>query len=254
MTNATILLVEDNPLVRTLLEEALTPLARVITAADGEAALAKVAENPPDLVVSDYEMPKMDGCRLLEELKSRPMTARIPVVLAASRADIGERLKQVQDTVEDFLEKPFFVAEAKSRIKRILDKIALEKMAREVPGETTLRGSLAQMSIIDLLQTLELGRKSGSLTLTHDGERCAMFFSEGQITHATYGGLSGDDAVYKALTWAEGAGNFQIDFAARGAEQTTTRSTQGLLMEGLRRLDEANRDANLGTDDVSEGQ
>ncbi len=242
-TNATILLVDDNPMMRGLLEQSLAPLARVMTAANGAAALAQVAEVVPDLIVADYEMPRMDGRSLLEELKSRPATARIPVVLAASRTDISDRLKPVQDTVEDFLEKPFFVAEAKSRIKRILDKIALEKMAREVPGDSTLRGSLGQMSIIDLLQTLELGRKSGALTLTRDSERCAVFFSEGQITHATYGTLSGDEAVYRVLTWPEGMGNFEIDFAARSAEQTTTRSTQGLLMEGLRRFDEANRDA-----------
>jgi CheY-like chemotaxis protein len=241
--NTTVLLVEDNPLVMSLLERALAPLASVTTATNAAAALAHAAENAPDLVIADYRMPGMNGRELLDELKSRPATARVPVILAASRTDVSERLKPVQDLVEDFLEKPFFVAEAKARIKRILDKIALEKMAREAPGETVLRGSLTQMSIIDLLQTLELGRKTGGLALTRGAERCELFFCEGQITHATYGDLIGDAAVYNVLTWPEGAGSFQIDFAMRTAQQTTTRSTQGLLMEGLRMLDEANRDA-----------
>ena len=64
---------------------------------------------------------------------------------------------------------------------------------------------------------------------------------EGQIKHAAYGSLKGDEAVYKALTWP--TGNFQIDFEGRSTEQTTTRSTQGLLMEGLRLVDEAGREA-----------
>ncbi len=68
-----------------------------------------------------------------------------------------------------------------------------------------------------------------------------MFFSDGQITHAKYGGVSGDAAVYRALSWTDG--NFVMDFDGRSSEQTTTRSTQGLLMEGLRLLDESNRDA-----------
>lgn len=68
-----------------------------------------------------------------------------------------------------------------------------------------------------------------------------MYFGDGQITHAIYGPLRGDDAVYKVLTWTEG--QFEIDFSGSSTEQSTTRSTQGLLMEGLRLLDEANRDA-----------
>jgi hypothetical protein len=68
-----------------------------------------------------------------------------------------------------------------------------------------------------------------------------MFFSDGQISHASYGSNTGDSAVFRALTWADG--NFVMDFDGRSTEQTTTRSTQGLLMEGLRLLDESNRDA-----------
>jgi Domain of unknown function (DUF4388) len=53
--------------------------------------------------------------------------------------------------------------------------------------------------------------------------------------------LKGDEAVYKVLVWPDG--NFLIDFTASNSEQTTTRSTQGLLMEGLRLLDEARHEA-----------
>ena len=72
-------------------------------------------------------------------------------------------------------------------------------------------------------------------------DRCEMFFVEGQVRHAAYGTLMGDAAVYKVLSWS--GGNFQIDFEGRSSEKTTTLSTQGLLMEGLRLLDEANKGA-----------
>ena len=145
--------------------------------------------------------------------------------------------------MEDFVEKPFFLKETVAHIKKTIDKIALEKMAREAPGDSTVRGNLAQMSCMDLLQSLEMGRKSCALALISDGEHCDLYFSEGQINHAVYGNLKGDEAVYKVLTWT--TGNFSIDFAGSSAEQTVTRSTQGLLMEGMRLLDEANRDANV---------
>ena len=142
--------------------------------------------------------------------------------------------------MEDFVEKPFFLKEAIAHIKKVIDKIALEKLTREAAGESTVRGNLVQMSCLDLLQSLEMGRKSCSLAITSNNERCDMYFSEGQINHATCGNLKGDEAVYKVLTWQ--TGNFLIDFTGSSTEQTITRSTQGLLMEGLRLVDEANKD------------
>ena len=238
--NVKVLLVDDNPMVLEMLRQGLAPLATVQTASDGGDAMLKTVDEMPDLIITDYDMPGMNGRQLLEKIKARAATAKIPIILVASRADISEKLKMVQDNVEDFIEKPFYTKEACGHIKKVIDKIALEKMAREAPGEGVLRGSLAQMNIMDLLQSLEMGHKTCSLVLTNNGERCEMFFADGGVNHAVYGAIKGDDAVYKALAWS--AGNFQIDFTGRSSEQTCTRSTQGLLMEGLRLLDEANRD------------
>lgn len=238
--NLKILLVDDNPMVLGMLRHELAELAPVTTATNGKDAMKVATELSPDLIISDYNMPELNGRQLIEKLKSGQATSRIPIILLATRADISEKLRGIQDSVEDLVEKPFFVKEAVARVKRVLDKIALEKMARDAPGETVLRGSLAQMNVIDLLQSLELGRKTCSLTLTNGNEQCDLYFNEGQINHATYADLKGDDAVYKVLTWT--SGNFQIDFEGQSKEQSITRSTQGLLMEGLRLLDEANRD------------
>jgi len=228
-------------MVLALLRQVLEPLATLTTASDSADALLKAIDDPPDLLIADYSMPGMDGRQLFEKLKGRAATASIPIVLAASRADINDKLKPLEDRAEDFLEKPFFIKEAAARLKKVIDKIALEKMAREAPGDGQLRGSLAQMNVVDLLQSLELGRKTCALTLTHNTETCHLFFTDGQIHHAAYGDLKGDAAVYKVLLWPDG--NFLIDFTRHSPEQTTTRSTQGLLMEGLRLLDEANHEA-----------
>jgi CheY-like chemotaxis protein len=245
--NVRVLLVDDNATVLAMLRNALTPLvAKVATAGDAADALLRLVDEPFDLVISDYQMPGTDGRQLLQKIKSRPGTASVQVVLMASKADIEEKLRASTQDVEDFLEKPFFVREAVQRIKRIVDKIALERMARDVPAaDGVLRGTLAQMNVIDLLQSLELGRKSCRLTLSRGRERCDLYFSEGQIQHATYGPLKGDAAVFRAVGWTEGG--FQIDFRDTGArEPTTTMSTQALLMEGLRLLDEANRNSEVG--------
>jgi CheY-like chemotaxis protein len=239
-----LLLVDDNPMVLGMLEHALAPFARVMAAGDAADALLKAVDDPPDLVVCDYRMPGMDGRQLVEKLKSRPATANFSAILMASRTDIDERLSP-QDAADDYLAKPFFLKEATRRIKRTADRIALEKMAKTAPSDGVVRGNLAQMNVIDLMQSLEMGRKSCQLKLNNEGEKCEVFFAEGQVKHATYGTLSGetlsgDEAVFKVLRWT--GGNFELNFEGKTDQETTKLNTQGLLMEGLRLLDESQRD------------
>jgi CheY-like chemotaxis protein len=237
--NVKLLLVDDNPMVLAMLQHALTPLAQVSTATDAADALLKAVDDAPDLLVCDYKMPGMDGRQLVEKLKSRPATANFSTVLMASKADIAERLSPV-DAADDYLEKPFFLKDATRRIKRLIDRIALEKMSKTAPKDGVVRGSLTQMNVIDLMQSLEMGRKSCQLSLSNEGDECEVFFAEGQVKHATYGALVGDEAVFKVLRWT--GGNFQLDFEGKTDKETTKLNTQGLLMEGLRLLDESSRE------------
>ncbi len=238
--NVKLLVVDDNPMVLGMLQQALAPHGQVGTATDAADALLKAVDDVPDLLVCDYRMPGMDGKQLVEKLKSRPATANFSSVLMASKADIAERLSP-QDAADDYLEKPFFLKDATRRIKRMIDRIALEKMAKTAPSDGVVRGNLAQMNVIDLMQSLEMGRKSCQLTLTKDGDKCEVFFAEGQVKHATYGSLVGDEAVFKVLRWT--GGNFELNFEGKTNKQTTQLNTQGLLMEGLRLLDESQRDS-----------
>jgi len=246
-----LLLVDDNPMVLGMLQEALASLAQVSAAADAADALLKAVDDPPDLVVCDYRMPGMDGRQLIEKLKSRPATANFSTILMASKTDIDERLSQ-HDLADDYLEKPFFLKDATRRVKRLVDRIALEKLAKTAPSDGVVRGNLAQMNVIDLMQSLEMGRKSCQLTLTKAGERCEVFFVDGQVEHATYGELAGDPAVFKVLRWT--GGNFQLNFEGKTDKKTTQLNTQGLLMEGLRLLDESQRDEGSSGDGGAGGK
>ena len=240
-SNVKVLLVDDNPMVLGMLSQSLGTLGEIATANDAADALLKAVDDPPDLLVTDYRMPGMDGRQHIEKLRSRPATANFAAIILASTTDISERLSQQQDPVDDFVEKPFFLKEATRRIKRVIDKISLEKMTKAAPSDGVLRGSLSQMNVIDLMQSLEMGRKSCLLTLTRDDDKCDVYFTEGQVVHAVYGTLKGDEAVFKVLRWT--GGNFQLDFEGKTSETSTQLNTQGLLMEGLRLLDEANRDS-----------
>jgi hypothetical protein len=108
-------------------------------------------------------------------------------------------------------------------------------------GGAGIKGKLTEISLIDWMQTLEQGRKTCALTLRSGGEECTIYFSDGQVNHAVCGELKGDPAVFRILGWMEG--DWEVDFQKNSPERTTTMSTQGLMMEGLRIMDEANRDA-----------
>ena len=102
----TILMVEDNTLQRRQLEAQLQPLGhRLTSAANGQEALDRIRENPPDLVIMDVVMPSMDGFKACEAIKADPHTAAIPVlVLTALSRDAKDR--SYAAGADDFLRKP----------------------------------------------------------------------------------------------------------------------------------------------------
>jgi len=234
-----ILVVDDNASIRELLLQSLAPLGAVEAAGNGWDALARVEKQAPELVVCDYRMPGLSGVDLLAKLSG--LAPGAAVVMMASRADLGGPLASSRSRVEEFIEKPFFVEEAAACIKRVVDRIQLSKATREAADSTSVRGTLTQMSVMDLLQTLDIGRKSCSLVISHADQQCEMLFHEGQIVHATLGAVTGEEAVYKVVAWTEGA--FRIDFEFRQCPRTIQHSTQSVLMEALRIFDEAQRDA-----------
>jgi len=235
-----ILVVEDNPAVLELLRKGMEPCGAIVTATDGTDALLKAIEEKPDLIVSDYQMPGLNGQQLFEKLRSRDETKKIPFIFIASKSDIDEKLRSYTDGVEDFIAKPFFVRDVVSRAKKITDRLHLEKLQSTARRPGVIEGRLEEMNVIDLFQSLEMGAKSCCLTLTRGKEKCDIFLENGQVYDAALGSTVGDEAVYKIVDWHDGT--FEIDFSGKSDKRRTTRSTQGLLMEGLRLVDEANRD------------
>jgi hypothetical protein len=118
----------------------------------------------------------------------------------------------------------------------------LEKLQTKGSRPGVIQGRLEEMSMIDLMQSLEMGQKSCRLVVKKGAESGELYFSAGQCRDAKSGKVEGDDAVYRVLLWTEG--EFEIDFGAANASNrtTTTRNTTGLLMEAMRLMDEASRD------------
>jgi CheY-like chemotaxis protein len=238
-----LLVAEDNPLVRDLIEKGMESHCEVIFANDGADALLKAIDEPPDAILCDYKMPGLDGRQLFEKLRGREKTRHIPFLLMASRADIEEKLRPITDGIEDFIAKPFVLKDLVRAAKKVVDRLHLEKLQKSASRPGVIQGRLEEMSMTDLLQSLEMGQKSCRLRVRHNGEQGELFFAGGQCRDAQIGNIEGDEAVYKVILWSEG--DFEIDFNAANASTrtTTTRGTTGLLMEAMRLMDEANNQA-----------
>src|SRR5271155_3442501 len=238
-----LLVADDNPLVRDLVVKGMEHACAVVAAVDGADALLKVIDDPPDMILCDYKMPGLDGRQLFEKLRGREATRHIPFLFMASRADIEERLRPLVDGVEDFVTKPFLVKDLVRIAKKVLDRLHLEKLQKRASRPGVIQGRLEEMSMIDLMQSLEMGQKSCRLIVQNQGEKAELYFAAGQCRDAKIAGLEGDEAVYKVLLWT--AGEFEIDFNAANdsTRTTTTRNTTGLLMEAMRLMDEASQRA-----------
>ncbi len=246
-----VLVVDDNALILDLLMKGLMPHCDARAAADGADALLKIVDDPPDLVVCDYRMPGLDGRQLYEKLRGRQQTKSIPFIFLASRSDIEEKLRPLVEGVEEFIPKPFFLKDLVRRAKKVVDRLQLEKLQNRQVRPGVIQGRLEEMSIMDLMQSLEMGQKSCQLSIRRGEESGELFFAGGQCKDARMGGLEGEAAVFQAVRWPDG--EFEIDFNRAPTRDTISRTTTGLLMEALRLMDEGQRDGSGDETEITEG-
>jgi signal transduction histidine kinase/CheY-like chemotaxis protein len=118
---ATVLVVDDNADMRDYLARLLSPHWRVRVAVDGQAALEIALDDPPDLIVSDVMMPRLDGIGLVAALRATPATRGIPTVLLTARAGEEATVEGLEAGADDYLAKPFSARELTARVRTHLE-------------------------------------------------------------------------------------------------------------------------------------
>jgi two-component system chemotaxis response regulator CheY len=117
-----VMIVDDMATSRGLVTQAIEELGiwNYQTEADGAVALRRLAAHPVHLVLSDYNMPGMDGLALLHALRTNRSTARIGFILITGRPDRDVLAKAKQLGMNNYLPKPFTTAQMKACIERVV--------------------------------------------------------------------------------------------------------------------------------------
>ncbi len=244
MAKKKILLVDADPRSLRVIEVSLRKAGyNVACAQDGLAALDVAEHQQPDLVISDTRLPKLDGYGLVHKLKESRELAGVPVVFLASHGSVEDRIRGLELGIEDYLTKPIFVRELLARVHVVLARRAQESLSQGPPSSATPKtrfaGSISDMTVVDLLQTFELSKKSGTVTFKNGRDLAHVWFRDGSVVDAEVGALRGEEAVYRLLVWSEA--DFEVDFGTIDREDLVEQSTATLVMEGLRRADEWGR-------------
>lgn len=124
----TILVIDDNSVVRTLVRSHLEPKYRVEEAPEGAAGYNLANSLLPDLVIADVMMPEMDGFELCEKIKTDPDIDHIPVIFLTARADLEDKIEGLDVGADVYLTKPF---EPEELIAHVENQIATRRSLRE---------------------------------------------------------------------------------------------------------------------------
>lgn len=117
----TILVVEDNAEMRNFISLILRDEYNVVTAADGKGGMEKAVAVQPDIIISDYMMPVMDGMEMAGRLRADVATSHIPIIMLSARTDEASVILGLRTGVDAYIEKPFSAEVLRARIKNLVE-------------------------------------------------------------------------------------------------------------------------------------
>lgn len=140
MNKGKILVVDDEASIRQIVEARLNLAGfEVVTAADGEEALAIYPKERPDLIVLDIMMPRMDGLQVCREIRKQNS---VPIIMLTAKGEIPDRIHALEMGADDYVTKPFSPRELEARIKAVLRRTLLSPLK---PAQLTIENIMIDL-------------------------------------------------------------------------------------------------------------
>lgn len=210
----------------------------VIVVKDTEKAKEVIKSNNFDLIITEVNITPNDGFDLIYSLRKDSKYATIPVIILSKVSDPSSVERGLNLGVVDYITKPYSQDVFVLKVKKTIENFNQQRSFEE-KRQRGVSGSLSEISIPDILQILSNARRTGLLSIVSSRGNGEIYLDSGRVVDAIFGGLRGEEAFYQIIGWEDGDFNLDPDVLMLGA--TINRSTDGLIMEGLRRLDESKR-------------
>lgn len=205
----------------------------VISAYDGSMGMQMINSYRPDLVVMEVDLPGMDGFELLDGLREKPELRQIPVIFVTRLTSENLMIKALEHGGDDYIVKPYNKLELMARVKS-----SLRRGKRFRQSESSTVGNLADISLPELLQTMELGKKTVHLSLPDMGGD--LYVEKGTLVHAKIGSSEGVPAIQRIVFLEHGYFTISFEPFPKTLKKEQM-SIQSVLMDTMRYVDELRR-------------
>lgn len=235
----TALVVDADSVSRRFVEIALSAQGGFVVEAalDAAGALETLSNRVVDAIVAEIDLNDMNGLQLFRRLSQERRLRSIPYIVLSSDDRPSTKVAALRAGVDDYVTKPANAAEFCARTVALVNR---QRRARDQLRQRsfTLAGELSAMPLPDLVSMVEMGRRSGILSVVTADAVGQVFFDQGRIVHAVYSNVAGRDAFFRLVTECDGSFEFSPGRPALGAhELTITESATALIMEAARLLD-----------------
>lgn len=234
-----VLIVDDDPAILRLLSDAMADDHEhygLLTASNGREALEILSREDVLLVVSDIKMPGISGLHLLAEIRAHHPGVKVILMTGHGTEDI--RRKVQKSNCLGYLEKPFKTA-------HLLQMVREQITARD----DGFAGTLKNIQLSDLIQMCCLSGTSMAVSVVQGSQKGTIVIEDGEIVHAVYGDITGEEAFYEILLWE--SGSFETLSSVPVSEPTINNSYQYLILEAAHKADM--RDEAMLTEDEETG-
>jgi DNA-binding response OmpR family regulator/tRNA A-37 threonylcarbamoyl transferase component Bud32 len=211
----------------------------VHTAGDGKTARTLIREKQPSVILLDAALPAIDGYNVLLDVRSTESDAA--VFMSSSLTDAFHQSKALELGADDFFPKPLNLEVTISKIRRELQKRAGGKRAVPPPSQFNgVSGSLLEMTALDIVQSLELGRKTAQVVLQYeDGRSGEVGLVSGVVKGCVAGKAKGEEAFI--LLSQHGKGLFRIEYRTPTTPENITQPNSRLIIEAYRSTETSER-------------
>ncbi len=218
-----VLIVDDDAVSRGLLSRVMKPYAKdfeILTAQNGQEAADMMTRQTIDLIISDLEMPEMDGFQLLQYIDQNYPGTPVFIMTAFGAENTKKKVKTMGGL--KYFEKPLNMD--------ILTDAIYEQL------NSGAEGQISGISLASFLQLLEMEKKTCTIKVHSQDKTGDMYFKSGELINAVTDDLKGDDAACELMTWDKI--QIEVEGICRKRDQNIKQPLMNILMEGLKIKDE----------------